>query len=168
MDELEKYYHHDKEKRNIKLTDNIDLSLLNAISMNEYTFATKEKPIIGTYALASCLGIIIGDNHGNYAIAHILNDYDKIIKSMLKGMVNDSILKVILIPGYDTRTSKIYEIIEYLKSRDNFFLYDFDIEIKNLSNYINEETESIEFAFDIRTKEFVKPNYNEYLESRGR
>ena len=164
---METYY---DEKQNIieKEIDDIDFDLLITASMNKYVCSSKEHPILGTYALATCIGIIIYDDYGNFNLAHIASEYELIIKRMVKNMKNTNPIKVIIIPGYYTRVETIYEIIEYLKSRENFLYYDFEIEIKILKNYINEELPSIEFAFDTRTKEFIKPDYDKYLKERGR
>lgn len=146
----------------------VDLEQIKIAGMNEIVIATDDYPIIGTYALATCVGIIITDKRGTYALGHILNDYDILIKEMLKPMQNKNPLSVTLIPGTKTSKEKLEEIIKFLNNRKIFLTYDFDIEIKNLKHFENGRFHSIEFAYDTSKQEFLKPNYDELILSNRR
>ncbi len=165
---MESYYDLNSQNLPLKLEDNISLNNINIASMNEVVYATPENPIIGAYALATCLGIIITDGHGHYALGHILNDYDLLIHKMLKQMENTNALKVSLIPGKNTTKNKLEEIIKHLSNHKKFLYYDFEIEIKDLRNYENQRFHSIEFAYNTKTNEYLKPNYDELILSNRR
>lgn len=152
----------------INLETHENLNSIKVADMNEYVLATPTTPLIGTYALATCLGLIMYDEHNHFALAHISSDYKNLISQMLRQMINTAPIHVIIIPGYDTYPEKIYEIIAYLKDHNNFSLYDFDIEIKYIPEYLEENTQSIEFAFDTRTKTFIKVDYDKILFKGGK
>ena len=50
-------------------------------NMNNFVVATRENPVIGTFALATCVGLLMYDDHNHFALAHILHDYENIIKN---------------------------------------------------------------------------------------
>lgn len=124
-------------------------------SMDEFVVATNDSPIIGTFALATCVGLLMYDDSGHYALAHILHDYEIIIKKMLTFMENKAPIHIILVPGYDTTGEKLIEIIQFLKNKDHFLLYDFDIEIKRLIEFLDTKTMSIEFKYDTINNKFI-------------
>lgn len=80
--------------------------------------------------------------------------------NVLRDMQDKNEFKVIIVPGIYTTVGKINEITEFLKNELYYAGYDFDIEVKNLENYLNRNSYSIEFAFDTRCGKFIRPNYN--------
>lgn len=160
---MKSYYDLNPNNLPLKEDDNIDLNLINIANMNEIVFSTPSRPLIGTYALATCVGIIITDDNGNYSLGHILNNYDLLIHEMLKKMQNINPIKIILIPGIYTTNQKLKEIIKFLNICQKILNYNFEIQIKDLRNFKNRRFHSIEFAFDTRTKEYLKPNYDELI-----
>ncbi len=143
-----------------------DFSILAIAGMNEYVLSSLDKPVIGTYALASCMGILIKDNDGNYALAHIIDNYEGMLLEMIKKLSNTGPMKAIIIPGFYTRDEQIEKLISFLKNKDYFLLYDFEIKVQKLPGFKNSAYESIEFGFDTRTGEFIKLDYDKIL-SKG-
>lgn len=146
----------------------IKLEEIRIANMNEIVFASDNHPIIGTYALATCVGIIMTDNKGNYCLGHILNDYDILINDMLKPMQNKENISVTIIPGTYTTPEKLEEIITFLNNREMFLPYNFAITIKKLKHFENQKFHSIEFAYDTTKNEFIKPNYDDLIFSNRR
>lgn len=157
------YYDFHKNKNKLKEIDEINLELMKTAEMNTYVKATTEKPILGTYGLGPCLGLIISDEK-NYCLGHIGTEYQDIILRMFKEMQTENI-KITIIPGTLTTLSKINEIKNYIK----LFPYNIECELKDLGAYTNKQCEGIEFAYDTRTNEFLKPDFDKYIEmKRGR
>lgn len=154
-------YYDNNRKIKIKENDPVDFDLISVANMYEYVVSTKERPIIGTYGLATCVGILINDDSDTYVLGHIISSYEDMLKNIISNMNQSKPIKIILIPGHDTVMSKLEEIITFLKTKENFPNTEFNIKIQNLQEYLDLKTESIEFAFDTRTKEFIKPDYNE-------
>ncbi len=138
-----------------------DNNLVNLVGKDTIAISSKEKPIIGTYALASCMAIIITD-HKTYALAHILNDYESLIYEMVN-LFEKGNLSVMIIPGFYKDYERITKLIAFLNDHQNFLYYDFNIELKDLKEFINPEFSSIEFAFDTRTQKFINVDYDTLL-----
>lgn len=142
------------------MSDTTNIAIAN---MNEYVLSSPDKPIIGTYALAACIGIIVKDNDGNYAIAHISDNYEGMLLEMIKKLSNTGPMQAMIIPGTYTRDEQIEELINFLRNKDYFLLYDFEIKVQKLPGFKNSAYESIEFGFDTRTEEFIKLDYDKIL-----
>ena len=112
-------------------------NLVNLVGKDIIAVSSKEKPIIGTYALATCMAIIITD-HETYALAHILNDYENLIYEMVNLFKKGS-LSVMIIPGFYKDYERITKLIAFLNNHQNFLYYDFNIELKDLTEFINKD-----------------------------
>ena len=138
----------------------VDETKVRLASMNEVIKSDENHPIIGTYALATCLCLILTDGINTY-LMHILNDYEVLLKIALHSLNTEK--ECILIPGYYTENAKINEVLAFLKNNDP----DIKITILNLSAYRNEEYESIEFLYDTKSKAFIKADFDKLL-GKGR
>ncbi|MBE6154795.1 MAG: hypothetical protein E7163_04415 [Firmicutes bacterium] len=158
------YYDFHKNKYKPKEIDEIDLNLLNSADMNSYVLSTIDTPIIGTYGLGPCVGLLFEDDINNSCLGHIAADYEQIIINMFSEMKSNNI-KITLVPGSFTTLRKINAIRNYIHT----FPFNIDYELKDLGSYLNKECEGIEFAYDTRTKKFIKPDFDKYIEmKRGR
>ena len=124
--------------------------------MNEVIKSDEDHPLIGTYALATCFCLILYDENNTY-LMHIINDYEEIIKKVLGCLYEDK--KCLLIPGFYTEMTKIAEVSLFLKRIEPHM----EIQVLNLSEFINNDYESIEFLYDTQNKEFIKPDFHELL-----
>ena len=138
----------------------IDYDKVSVAEMNERVESDKEHPILGTYALASCIALIFSDENKTYLL-HVGTDYQSLIQDTLNLLQENR--QVLVIPGYYTEMETIALLTNYLKECDR----DLQIRTLNLSEFRNEEYTSIEFLYDTRRKEFIKGNFNELL-GRGR
>ena len=129
-------------------------------SMNEVIKSDESHPLLGTYALATCFCLIIYDEKDTYLI-HTINDYEVKVNSIIESLGKNK--KCILIPGLYTEMTKIAEVSLFLKRIEPHM----EIQVLNLSEFINDDYESIEFLYDTENKEFIKPNFNELL-GKGR
>ena len=115
---------------------------------------------MGTYALASCIGLIASDKNKTYLL-HVGTDYHDLIQDTLNLL--QGVLQVLIIPGYYTEMESIAGLTNDLKKCDP----DLQIRTLNLSEFRNEEFTSIEFLYDTRRKEFIKGDFDRLL-GRGR
>lgn len=130
------------------------------ISMNDIDISTEEKPIIGTQALATCVGLILySEKHKKAIVAHISSSHEHIFYNIFylifTNKLEDSIIKYGIIPGY---YEEHYNVVKDLKTFFNnypelFVSFSSDELIKCFN--IDKETFSKEFAFDSRSGKFV-------------
>lgn len=131
----------------------VNIEELKLARMNEVIKADDKHPLLGTYALATCLCLIFIDKDNTY-LAHIIDNYEKQVKDILNHMDKDYVC--LLIPGASTEMTKIAEITLFLKKIDP----QISIKVINLSEYRNEEYESIEFIYNTKDKTFIKTNFD--------
>lgn len=127
------------------------------VGINDAQISTEEKPIIGTQALATCIGVLLYNEEKKVAIvAHISSDYiptiDKIFNIIIKNKLYNNKLKYKIIPGYYNERPDIIKILE-----DHFKDFTPFDETLIPSNGIitDKKTTSNEFAFDATTGKFV-------------
>ena len=124
------------------------------VRMEDAKISTTEKPIIGTQALATCIGVLLYNEEKKLAIvAHIppnefnaLITIDKIFQIIIKNKLASTTFKYIIIPGY------------YKEKHFNHFTPFDEKQIPNYAIQIDENTTTREFAFDASTGEFVTNN----------
>ncbi len=138
----------------------ININEVKLARMDEVIKEDENHSLLGTFALATCLCLIIADQKDTY-LMHILDGYEKKIKSILNKLTRKR--KCLIIPGLQTQITKITELTLFLKRLDK----DIEIEVLNLSEFRNDEYESIEFVFDTKTKTFIKTDFDKLL-GRGR
>lgn len=138
----------------------INYDKVKIASMNERVESDEEHPILGTYALASCIGLIASDKNKTYLL-HVGTDYHDLIQDTLNLL--QGVLQVLIIPGYYTEMESIEGLTNDLKECDP----NLQIRTLNLSEFRNEEFTSIEFLYDTRRKEFIKGDFDCLL-GRGR
>lgn len=134
-------------------------------NMNEFVQATPEKPILGTCSLATCIGLILSDGKTTM-LAHICNDYEPIILEMLN-YLEPGVIKTTIIPGYYLREERITNLKNYLNDHHIFSKYDFDIEVRDLFEYVNPKFNSIEFGYDTIKKEFIKLDFDQIIKEEN-
>ena len=137
--------------------------MVNLINMNEVGITTKDNPIIGTTALATCFGILLYDEENKEAIvAHVSTNFMPIIFKIFDLIKVDKkrIFKYAIIPGYYSQKSDPYGIKNKLiklfedAQTDNIKFE----QIKNIpKDAIKKDltTPSFEFAFDANEGKFV-------------
>lgn len=148
--------------------------LLKLVDMNEADITSKEKPIIGTQALATCFGILLYDEESKEAIvAHVSTDVVPVILKIfdLIKVNKKRVFKYAIIPGYYSQNEDPYDI----KNKIKYIFEDAqtdDIKFEPFKNIPKDavkkdfSTPSFEFAFDSRIGKFVSQevefdtNYN--------
>jgi len=130
---------------------------LTLITMNDAQISTKDKPIIGTEALATCIGVLLYNEEKKLAIvAHIapssIEGIEKIFKIILDNKLHNENFKYLIIPGYYEEHYNTKELIEKHLSHFTPFKKD---EIPDNAIKINRDYESKEFAFNASTGNFV-------------
>ena len=154
------YYEIEPIHNSIDAITQVDPDRVLLARMNEMVKCDKDHPLIGTYALSTCLCLILYDENNTY-LMHILNDYEQILKKVINSLNENK--KCLLIPGLYTEMTKIREVSIFLKRIDP----NMEIEVLNLSEFMNAEYESIEFLYNTENKEFIKPDFSELL-GKGR
>ena len=149
------------------------------VGMDEAKISTHEKPIIGTHALATCIGVLLYSEEKNLAIvAHVSCSepsevIDKIFRIIIENKLISTVFKYKIIPGYYEERYNIKFLLE--KYFSHFVPFD-EEEVPENAIHIDEEMTSKEFAFDASTGEFVTDkvffgldyyavNDNEYVDS---
>lgn len=162
-------------KDKIKMSEKMIL-----VNMNEVDISTDDKHIIGTYALATCVGVLLYSEEKNRAIvAHVASEWKYMVQRTIdlifeNGMEN-SIIKYKIIPGNYYNNYRIKENLEEVyASLYPMFVPFSEKEFPDNAVEIDEATSSHQFAFDSLNGEFVsdkvlygKEYFDVYEESRG-
>ena len=127
------------------------------VGVNDARISTDEKPIVGTEALATCIGVLLYSEEKKIAIvAHVssqpMETIDKIFNIIVKNKLYSVNFKYKIIPGY---YEEHYEVEDILKKHLSHFTPFEDNEITEKDIRISEEYTSKEFAFDASTGKFV-------------
>lgn len=162
---MKKFYEEYPSNKPLKSYDELSADL-EVASPNEIVYASVEAPIIGTYNLKNGIAVILINGDNEHALGHFTSDFNLSIYSMLTNINLTSPLKIIIIPGSNTLSQVITDLITFLKNKNNVMLYNFDVEVANLQDYDMKELEGIGFAYDTRTKKYLKPNYSAMLSPR--
>lgn len=127
------------------------------VSMNDADITTEDKPIIGTYALATCLGVLLYSEEKKKAIvAHVVSSnhqhtIDKIFNLLIKNKLLNTPIKYKIILGYYKDAAEYYNTIEELeKYFKEFIPYTGEIDINT-----NDTLGANAFAFDASTGRFI-------------
>lgn len=147
---------HDK----IEEDSNINYDEVKVAPMNEWVKADEKHPILGTYALATCLGLIISDKENTY-LMHITISKKELTKDIITSLKDHP--QVLIIPGFYTEIAMVNELEAYLLNLNP----ELTVRTLNLSEFRNEEYESIEFFYDTRNKSFVKGDFSQII-GKGR
>lgn len=140
-----------------------DLVLL--ASMNSYVTSSDDKPIVGTNALATCVGLLMYNPFNKKAsVGHFApsDEYDKVLRmicDMYLSIFDENGFKVeyLVVPGFYIEHYGTREYIEeVLRKEDNIFIK-MDVKREECIVTLPEESgiPSSEFAFDTRCKLFV-------------
>lgn len=159
---MQKFYDINVDNDAPKNIDDIDTAKIAIASCGSFV-TNKESDIIGTYDLDMGIAIIISDVEDNYVLGHFLDNFNINIYAMLDSLNTKSHLTLMVIPGALATTQSVNDVLVFLRGMPNMMLYQFETNIVNLGNYI--EDDKIDFAFDTETKEFLKPNYVKIQES---
>ena len=127
------------------------------VGMNEAKISTVDKPIIGTDALATCIGVLLYNEEKKIAIvAHVPSDpmeaIDNIFNVIIKNKLISTTFKYLIIPGYYEEHYNTKFVLE--KHFSHFIPFDESM-IPSAAVKVDEETTSKEFAFDASTGKFV-------------
>lgn len=131
------------------------------VDMDEVQISTDEKPIIGTEALATCVGVLLySEKHKKAIVAHASSDIDYILSSSInlidESGIGDSEIKYKVISGYYYNHYAIKTKLEnFYKAYPEIFIPFDENKIPNNSIETLEELNSRRFAFDSSTGMFV-------------
>ena len=148
--------------------------ILNLADMNDAVISTNEKPIVGTQALAYCVGLLLYNEKEKKAIvAHITTDIvlalEKTFQLIVENQLHNSTIKYLIIDGFDTNNFKTRKAIqEVLNDIPDLFIPFSKEEISKNAIQKNKEFDAMEFAFDSRTGKFVTSNVlfgSDYIEA---
>lgn len=127
------------------------------VDMNDAQISTEDRPIIGTQALATCIGVLLYNEEKKVAIvAHVSSEpmraIDKIFNLIIENKLYSTKFKYKIITGcYDEH----YQVKELLEEYFNDFIPFGENEILHSDIQIDEQTTSKQFAFDASTGKFV-------------
>lgn len=127
------------------------------VSMYEAEVSTEDRPIIGTDALATCVGVLIyNENKKQAIVAHVAPEQYEILYKILDLLIQNDWLsdniKYLVIPGY---YEEHYNTKEYLEDALSSFEKMLDYKKINNGIKINEKYTCHYFAFDSRTGNFI-------------
>src|SRR5574344_1157780 len=139
-------------------------SKLQIAEMNQIVISNKEQPIVGTWALATCHGILLYDVKNKIAyVGHAGSDYELILKEMLNLIhpIKKTYFEYLIIPGncpnLDDEGRNKKDVMEGILNKmmmPNYYFIPFEIDYHDIIT-VNKETKSHEFAFDAHTGKFV-------------
>lgn len=140
------------------------------VRMDEIDISSEEKPIIGTCALSTCIGVLLySEKHQKAIVAHISENTEyylkKIVEFMIEYKLDDDIVYYKVIEGYYPNHYQIKEIMENNLKNVPIFK---ELILKKDDVLVDETTYSVEFAFNALTGEFVSKSvrfdieYNDY------
>ena len=146
---------------------------LRLVKMNEANISDSEKTIIGTRALATCVGILLyNEKHKVAIVAHSSSEWENIIiqiEDLIKNNnLDSSTIKYKIISGSYYNHYNIFSILEnYFKNKYPLFVpYE---NIPNNAIIYEKEFDSNMFIFDADKGEFLTKNYfviNDNLDSQ--
>ena len=127
------------------------------VGMDDTKISTKEKPIIGTQALATCIGVLLYDEENKVAIvAHISSEpipiIDKIFNLIMKNKLYNNKLKYKIITGYYEGRPDIKKILE---AHFKDFIPLEETLITSNAVITDDKIPSRQFAFDASSGKFV-------------
>lgn len=127
------------------------------VGMDDAEISTEDRPIIGTDALATCLGVLLYSEEKKLAIvAHVspgsIQSIDKVFNLIIKHKLTSTIFKYKIIPGYYEEHYNTKELIE--KHFTHFIPFE-ESEFTDSAIEINEKLGFKKFAFDSSTGKFV-------------
>ena len=127
------------------------------VHMYEADISTSEKPIIGTDALATCVGVLLYNETKKQAIvAHVAPEQFDIIDQIIKLLVENNWIsdniKYKIIPGY---YKEHYNTKETLEEYFSIFERIDDSKLSENDIMTNEEYTCRAFAFDSRIGQFI-------------
>ena len=131
------------------------------VDMKEVDISTLEKPIIGTEALASCVGILLYNIEQKRAIvAHSTSDWEpikyRILELMVQNNFGNSMVKYKVIRGFYPDNDMVAEKFEKIfNSLKPMFVPFNEEEIPEDGIRKNNILGSFEFAFDTSSGKFV-------------
>lgn len=123
------------------------------VSMDEVDISSIEKPIIGTQALATCVGVLLYSKmHKKALVAHVSSDYNNILNNIVDMIfINDLIddkLYYCVIPGfYKEHYGVVKGLTEFFEKYSDLF-YPMSDDITRNCYRVDKDTNSKEFAFD--------------------
>ena len=125
------------------------------VKMDDAQITTEDKPIIGTEALATCLGLLLYSEEKKIAIvAHVSSEPMKALNKVFEIMFNNNLLRTTfkykIIEGYYKEHYKTKELLEKYFGMNIPFDNTSDNDIK-----IDEKNTQKLFAFDASTGKFV-------------
>ena len=133
------------------------------VDMGDAKISTDEKPIIGTQALATCLGVLLYSEEKKIAIvAHVPPDeiqalmtINKIFELIVDHKLISITFKYKIIKGY---YEEHYHIFELLEKHFSHFIPFNNNEIPDYAIQTDEKYTSKKFAFNSLTGKFVTNN----------
>ncbi len=140
-------------------------------SIDEVVVSSDEEPIVGTCALATCVGILVYSEKYHTAIAaHVSTEIVQVVNKIIQ-IINDrnlasEPLRYQLIPGFYYNHYRLYETLEDIFKDMGDFMKLFDWTEK-LPYEKDAELPAYQFAFDSRIGEFVSDKVlygKEYLD----
>lgn len=130
------------------------------VDMDDAKMSTSERPIIGTQALATCLGVLLYDEVGRQAIvAHVSSEPIKALDKIFNIIIENKLLKVKfkykIIWGTDREPAEFHHVVDILEKHFSDFIPFGENELSEGGIRTDENTMSRKFAFDALTGKFV-------------
>ncbi|MBE6156001.1 MAG: hypothetical protein E7164_04525 [Firmicutes bacterium] len=134
--------------------------LFKLVNMNEVAVSNDEMPIVGTQALATCVGVLIySEKYKCALVAHVGTEWQNLLESifelLIKNELDSAPLEYLIIPGYYYNH---YEVVENLSAifADLYPLFvPMQVSLDNGVYIKDPKLPAHQFAFDARTKKFV-------------
>jgi len=157
----------------------------NLAHMNQIVVSSKDKPVIGTQALDTCIGLLFYNRKTKQGIVvHISPDFTApVTNNVLSILLQSSSVdaeewEYIIVDGYRNMERKDTQRSNYIMEQIDIFKLKHPniklsgLQIKNSDVKLHEETLSYEFAFETLTGQFVTKElfYDplDYLKGRKR
>ena len=133
------------------------------VKMEEVDISSLDYPIIGTQALATCVGVLLySEKHKKAIVAHVSSYYKTVLYELinmlsLNGLLDDKVYYYV-IRGYYRDHYDVYKSLNMFFEEYPDLFYSFPKEKVYKSIAIDKDTCSKEFAFDSIKGVFVTNN----------
>ena len=133
------------------------------VCMNEIKITDSNNKIIGTYALATCVGVLLySEEHKTALVAHVSDkperNFAKILCMLEENNLLDSEIKYAVIQGYYYNNYKLYENLCALFEENNDLFIPLDYKKGDIE--VEEDLPAHGFMFDAEVGEFVNSKNN--------
>ena len=141
-------------------TNKLFVDKMILVGMDDAKITNSENFIIGTRSLATCLGVLLYNEEKKLAIVvHVSSNPYLALDKLFQILIDNKLLRVKfkykIFFGYDKEPAIYHGIVDILKEHFKDFVPFDENDIPDNAIHVDNNFESLEFAFDASTGSFV-------------